>query len=143
MAGMMQMCPMAVPGTQVSAADTAGGEAITFTTTPDALADLRSRVGAMADMHNQHHQGGGADSMHAGGMQGMHGGMMGGGAGAMHGGMMPPPSRAVVEDVAGGARIVVTPNDPADLDPLRTTLRAHAQHMQETGQCGMGPAGGM
>lgn len=130
----MQSCPMAIPGTQVSAADTPNGESITFTTSPDQAADLRARVAAMADMHNRHH-GDGMGSMH-GDMK--HGQMMGGGE---HMGMMPPPSHAAVEDVEGGARIVVTPNDPADLDGLRSTVRIHAEHMQKSGTCEMGHPG--
>ncbi|HET8539629.1 MAG TPA: hypothetical protein VFL83_07130 [Anaeromyxobacter sp.] len=53
---------------------------------------------------------------------------------------MPPPSRAVVEDVDGGARLTLTPDDPADLDRLRTAIRAHAEHMQHTYSCSMGEA---
>lgn len=130
--GMAGMCPMSVPGTKVSAADTATGEALTFTTTPDQAAALREKVHAMADMHNRHHASGEA------GHGGMGGGMMGGGmAGESMGGMqMPPPSRAVVEDLPEGARIVVTPNDPVDLQRLQSTVRSHAEHMQQDG-CGM------
>src|SRR5512140_625918 len=126
--GMAGMCPMSVPGTKVSAADTATGEALTFTTTPDQAAALREKVHAMADMHNRHHASGAAE----------HGSMMGGGmAGGSMGGMeMPPPSRATVEDLPEGARIVVTPNDPADLQRLQSTVRSHAEHMQQDG-CGM------
>lgn len=144
MEGMpMSACPMAVPGTQLGVTDTRDGEAVTFTTSPDLAAELRSRVHAMADMHNSHHQGGGMEGMH-GGMQ--HGGMMGGGSMGSTGGrdaMMPPPSRAAVEDVEGGARLVVTPNDPADLDRLRSTVRMHAEHMRQTGTCKMDHHGKM
>ena len=144
MEGMpMSVCPMAVPGTQLAVADTADGEAVTFTTSPDRAAELRGRVHAMADMHNRHHQAG-MESMH-GGMQ--HGGMMGGSKGPAGGGdampMMPPPSRAAVEDVEGGARLVVTPNAPADLDRLRSTVRMHAEHMRQTGTCEMAHHGKM
>lgn len=130
--GMAGMCPMSVPGTKVSAADTATGEALTFTTTPDQAAALREKVHAMADMHNQRHASG--EAAHGG----MSGGMMGGGmAGGSMGGMqMPPPSRAAVEDLPEGARIVVTPNDPGDLQRLQATVRSHAEHMQQDG-CGM------
>ena len=131
----MQNCPMVVPGTQVSAADTSNGESITFTTSPDHAADLRARVHAMADMHNRHHQGEGMEGMH-GDMQ--HGQMM---AGGEHMAMMPPPSHAAVEDIEGGARIVVTPNDPADLERLRSAVGMHAEHMRESGTCEMGHAG--
>jgi hypothetical protein len=77
-----------------------------------------------------------------------HGDMMGSGSAespsagaAEHMAMMPPPSRAAVRDVEGGARIVVTPNDPADLDRLRSAVRMHAEHMRESGTCGMGHPG--
>lgn len=121
---MMAMCPMTVPGTQVYAADTANGEALTFTTSPDQVAELRIRVHAMGNMHNQRHGG-------MGGGQAM-GGMMG----SM---IMPPPSRAWVDDVENGARISMTPNDPADLQKLQSAVRMHATHMQQHG-CRMGPA---
>jgi hypothetical protein len=121
--GMMAMCPMTVPGTQVYAADTANGEALTFTTAPAQAAELRIRVHAMGNMHNQRHGG-------MGGGQAM-GGMMG----SM---IMPPPSRAWVEDVENGARISMTPNDPADLQKLQSAVRMHATHMQQHG-CRMGP----
>jgi hypothetical protein len=131
-------CPAEVPGTQVSATDVDGGEAVTFKTSPEQAAELRKRVHAMADMHNSHHQGGGMG--HGGMPEGMHGGAMG--PGSMGGGsdqmaMMPPPSRAAVEEAPGGARIVVTPNDPADLDRLRSAVRMHAEHMGQTHACGM------
>lgn len=125
---MMGMCPMDVPGTHVSAADTENGEALTFTTTTDQAAELQRRVHGMADMHNQHHAAGGtADGA-------MKEGMMGGaGMGEM---TMPPPSHAAVMDLPDGARVDVTPNAPADLQKLQSTVRMHAQHMQEHG-CGM------
>lgn len=137
--GMAMPCPVAVPGTQVAVGDTPDGVAVTFTTTPDRTAELRARVHAMADMHNRHHQGAGMEhgamergEMHRGAMMG--GGMMGSGGGeAMP--MMPPPSRATVDDVDGGARLAVSPNDPADLDRLRSTVRMHAEHMQRSGSC--------
>ena len=120
---MAAMCPMAVPGTQVSASDLSTGEAVTFSTTsPEQVADLRSRVRAMADMHNRHHA--------SGDMSGMQGGMHG------HGGMMPPPSTASVEDTDAGARLMVTPKDPAQLAQLQSAVRAHAEMMQQGG-CGM------
>jgi hypothetical protein len=143
----MQACPMAVPGAQVAAADTLDGESIMFTTSPDRAADLRARVHAMADMHNRHHQGGEMEGMRDG-MQ--HGGMiMGHGStaasvpGAHHMEMMPPPSHAIVEDIDNGARVVVTPNNPADLERLRSAVRMHAEHMRESGTCEMGRSGKM
>jgi hypothetical protein len=116
---MSGMCPAEVPDTHVAASDTAAGEAIAFTTSPGQVDELRRRVHAMADMHNQHHGSGAAEA-----------------DGRGMGGMMPPPSRAAVEDVEGGARVSVTPNNAADLERLRSTVRMHAEHMQ-SGHCGM------
>jgi len=130
---MATMCPMAVPGTQVSAADTSTGETLAFTTTaPDQVAELRTRVHGMADMHNQHHAsaGGMHDGMHE------HGGMMGGGGDAMANMPMPPPSTATVEDTDSGARLDLTPKDPAQKAELQSAVRGHADMMQKGG-CGM------
>jgi hypothetical protein len=129
------MCPMDVPGTQLSAADTATGETLTFISTPDQAPALRERVRAMAAMHEERHAMGDGGHMGEG-----HGGMMHEGTG-MGGMERPPPSHAVVEDVENGARVVVTPNDPADLQKLQTTVKAHAQKMQQEG-CGMMGHGG-
>ena len=128
---MAAMCPMAVAGTQVSAADTSTGEALTFrTTSPDQVGELRTRVRAMADMHNQHHGPGGMhEAMH------QNGGMMSGG-GAMANMPMPPPSTAKVEDTDAGARLVLTPTDPAQMAQLQSAVRGHADMMQKGG-CGM------
>jgi hypothetical protein len=147
--GMASVCPMSVPGTQVSAEDTATGEALTFTTTPEQAAALREKVHAMADLHNRHHagaaagqggMGGGTGSMdRLGGMDRMGdmGGMAEGGTGTggmMGGGMQrPPPARAEVEDSPSGARLLLTPLDPADADALRSTVRMHAEEMQQHG----------
>lgn len=139
-AALMQTCPMVVPGTQVAVSNTAAGEALTFTTASGDVAELRRRVHAMAEMHDRHHATGAAmehghgDMGHGGGMMGP--GMMGGGQGTGGHGtneLAIPPSRAAVEDVGGGARIVVTPDDPADLEKLRSAVRMHAKHMQEHG----------
>jgi hypothetical protein len=121
--GMAGLCPAEVPDTRVAASDTPNGGAITFTTSAANVDEVRRRAHAMADMHNQHHGAAAADAP-AGGQHGM------------MAGMMPPPSHAVAEDVDGGARISVTPDAPADLEKLRSTMRMHAEHMQG-GRCGM------
>lgn len=100
---------------------------MTFTTSGD-VNDLRMRVRHMASMRNR--------------MAGMHGqGEMGGGMGrgGMHGGhmgMMQVPAHASVDDVPGGARLVLTPVDPAERDALREQTRAQAA-MMERGECPM------
>ena len=132
---MAAMCPMAVSGTKVLAADTPTGETLTFSTTsPDQVADLRTRVHALADMHNRHEA---AGATHA------HEGMMGGGgdtgsgpAGGPMADMQPPPATATAEDTDAGARLVLTPKDPAQLAQLQSAVRAHADMMQQ-GRCGM------
>jgi hypothetical protein len=109
-------------GANIVASDTTDGVAIAFTTTGDP-AELRAHVRKMADMHNQmagmHHEGG----MHGGGM---HAEM------SMH--MVP--SRASVEDLPDGARVVLVPNDPSQLAALRTHVREHAAMMAK-GECPM------
>jgi hypothetical protein len=145
------MCPMMPPaGTQTVVTDTADGVAITFTTSGD-VAALRAHVQRMAAMHEHmttvHEDGG----MHGGTMGsgqggGMHGGMRGsGGSGDIHGGMMGSggmremqmiPAHATVEEIPGGARLVLTPNDPAQLTALRDHVRQHVAMMQR-GQCPM------
>jgi hypothetical protein len=47
------------------------------------------------------------------------------------------PSKARVEDVDGGARIVLTPNDPAQLAELREHVQHHAEMMKKDGGCPM------
>lgn len=121
---MAASCPMAVTGTSARAEDVDGGAAITFTTTGD-VAELRRRVAHMAEMHTRHHGQG-------------HGPMPGDGSkmGMMGDGMMMPPAEARSEDIDGGARLVLTPNAPADLTQLREHAREHADKMA-SGQCPM------
>jgi hypothetical protein len=128
------MCPMSVPETKVVAADTSTGESLTFTTTSDQVSVLREKVHAMSDMHNRHQASGDAARGGAGSM----GGMMAGGAmgPGMAGMPMPPPSRTAVEDLYDGARIIMTPVDPADLQRLQATVRTRAENLQQNG-CGM------
>lgn len=57
----------------------------------------------------------------AGSMQGMHG--------------MMPRSQANVQEVENGARLLLTPKDPADAERLRNAARQHASMMQQ-GRCG-------
>lgn len=153
-AGGGAMCPMMIDPatTQITTSDTDAGVQIVFTTSGD-VNDLRERVRRMAAKHEQmagmhgkamggEMQGGGMqDGMHGGGMQGggmqgMHGGSMQGGeqGGMTH--MEMVPSRATVEDVPGGARLLLVPDDPAQVAALRQHVRMHAAMMQK-GQCPM------
>jgi hypothetical protein len=81
----------------------------------------------------------GNSQMQGHGMQG--GGMMGwmadgGPPGMMQRQGMQVPADARVEDVDGGARLTLTPKDPADLAALRARVRAHVEHAK-TGHCPM------
>ncbi len=134
MHGMGDICPMDVPDTKVAASDTGDGEALTFTTTSGQVDELRRRVHAMADMHNQHMAREGAARSDAA--------QQGTGAGdsqdmkGHHGGHMMPGSHASVEDVDNGARVNVVPDDPAQADRVRAMVSRYAEHMQTQG-CGM------
>ena len=142
-------CP-AGPGVQIATAETPNGVALQFTTTGD-VAGLRARVHRMAEMHNRMMGSGmGMQGGMMGSGGGMHGGMMGSGggmqgdmmgSGGMHGGMMGSgmmmpmiPSRASVDDIPDGARLVLTPTDPSQLGALRDHAHRMAAMMQQ-GRC--------
>lgn len=141
--GMAGMCPMRVEGTTARSEQVEGGAAVAFTTTGE-VAELRRRVARMAEMHNQH---GGPGHR---GQMGMHGGQAAGGGPHAHGqpgagepgammkgGMMTmPAATARSEEIEGGARIVLTPEDPADLDALREHVE-HMASMMTSGECPM------
>jgi hypothetical protein len=107
---MMQSCPMKVPGTDLSITDAENGIALTLTTKSGEVAELRRRVENMAKMHS-------ASSNTA-----------------MHGNMMPFSIK--YEEVAYGARLTLTPKNPAGLDAFRATVRRHAEQMKK-GNCTM------
>jgi hypothetical protein len=65
----------------------------------------------------------------------MGGGSMMGGGGTM-GGMMPD-VRAQVEDVDKGARLKMTPIDPAKLSDMRQHMKQHVQMMNQSHGCMM------
>lgn len=154
-------CPVAVPGTSVTVEDTDRGAALVFVTTGD-VAELRKRVAAMMSMHNEHHaamgplptgdEASGGHDMSGHDMSGhdMSGHDMGGhdmggqphgeatgGEHAGHaGGMQMVHSQAAVEEIDGGARLVLTAM-PDDVAALQAQLREHAQQMSG-GTCAMG-----
>jgi hypothetical protein len=154
---MAGVCPVEVPGTTVSEQDSQGGAALVFGTTGDVL-EVRTRVRAMAEMHNRR-QGGGHPGMGDGGMRMpwpdggmMHGGMRMPGpdggmrmpwpdGGMMHGGMMMgPPAEARAEDLERGAQLVLTAAKPSDIGALRAHARQMAERMGQ-GHCFMHPPG--
>jgi hypothetical protein len=120
---------------QDRAEDVDGGAALTFTTTGE-VAELRHRVAHRAEMHAKHHGEGHGGRMGAGAREGMMGGGAHEGMMVEHKGRMMPPSTARSEEVEGGARLIITPRDPADLAKLREHAREHAEKMA-SGQCPM------
>lgn len=117
--------------------------ALAFTTKSKAdVAELRRRVALMAEMHNddlrmhgpgQGMHGGRGPMARPGDHRGRHGGMRG----MMGGPMMMMTmldTTARVENIEGGARLVLTPKDPAELPALREHLRARATRMS-SGTC--------
>ena len=125
------MCPMMPAGTNIVASDTDDGISIAFTTTGD-VADVRTRSHRMAEMHEK------MTGMHHDMHPGMSGGMAGMGSGepGMQMQLQMVPSHAIVEDMPGGARLVLVPADPTQLAELRAHVRAHVAMVQK-GECPM------
>ena len=116
-------CPM-MKDAQLAVTDGDHDVTITLTTQGDPTA-LRAHVHEMGAKH---------DHMAHGMMMGSGG--MGMGSGGMHEHMAMVPSHAAVDDVDHGARIVLTPDDPAQLVALREHVHAHAE-MMKSGHCPM------
>ncbi|MCC6556706.1 MAG: hypothetical protein IT372_27410 [Polyangiaceae bacterium] len=112
-------CPTQVEGATVAPVDVERGAALDFKTSTGDVAELRRRVRAMAEMQNQR-----------GGGMGMGRGMGRGGGMGMFA------ATASAEDIEGGARLVLLPNDPAQLEALREHTRLRAERMA-LGQCPM------
>jgi hypothetical protein len=138
-----ESCPAAVQDTSAQATDTADGITMTFTTTGD-VQELRKSARAMADRINERSDAaanGGSESRMA-----LDHGMMGG---AMMGGSMQrnahagdettgepmPPTRTRVEDVPGGARIVMAPADPSTIDEWRRGMWDRVLNMTAGRSC--------
>lgn len=153
---MSANCPMRVPGTSVQAEDVDGGAALVFVTvTEDDVEDLRERVRNMAATQEAQAMQG-AESQEMGMSETMRPGSPGApAAGAksgeadegVSGGGLPQDSTAPsapvdvdtrVEDIAGGARLVLIATNAADVDALRMQTEQHAQRMSG-GECAMTP----
>jgi galactitol-specific phosphotransferase system IIB component len=142
-------CPVEVAGTSVAVEDTGRGAALVFVTTGDVV-ELRARLARVAEAHNARHAAmgplpseadvasddGGHHHHHHGGGDGGHGGGHGGAGGSGLAGMIGSHSRAAVEEIEGGARLVMV-SMAGQEQALRDELRMHAGHL-EAGTCGMG-----
>lgn len=104
-------CPHAAADTTITTEDTDDGVVLEFRTETGDVDALRAHVRHMAAMHED-------------------------GGGRMRG-LPPMPAATVeVEDLDDGARLVLRPEDPGDLDALREHARAHAARMA-SGDCPM------
>jgi len=114
---MMQNCPMMLPGTDMAVVDTPAGIAVAITTMkPENVTELQRRVQQMSVMHNTPH---GSSAPNEAVMQGR---------------IMP--GTITYEPIRNGARVTLTPRDPAKLDGFRAQVRAHVERMKE-GNCSM------
>lgn len=108
---------MELSGVHVSTEDTADGVALTFATPDtDQVAELRRRVRAVAATHNMKPPKGAACCT------------------PMSGEAKMVPSTATVQDIPGGAQLVLAPKDPSQIGKLRFEAKERAAVMK-TGVC--------
>jgi hypothetical protein len=108
---MMRNCPMHVQGAKVAVADTADGVAVSITTESGKVDELRRRMKLIAEMRD---------------------------ANENRPAMMPNriPATVKYEEVPNGARLTLTPKDPAQLEALRKQVHKRAERLQN-GACSM------
>jgi len=102
-------CPMRQEGVQVVYEDTADGAAMSFTADADKVAELQARVAKMAEKHNEPHPHHSADHV---------------------------AHSARADNTPTGAKLIMTPADPAALEAMRKHVREHVDQMQR-GDCTM------
>ncbi len=138
-------CPVHVPETTVGSAEVEGGASVEFTGGGDVEARRRS-VRRMAQLQNQHgfeygmDMGAGAatptyrERGSRGGAMGNNDAIAGNAVGTGHTMAAGRTMTAVVDDVEGGARLVLRPRNPEHLEPLRERARKWAEQMAR-GEC--------
>jgi len=126
------MCPIELSGTTVTVVDVPGGVALSFSTVPRNVRELRDRVTRLAQYYNDPPTGltpfGGAPLSDPSGATPM---------GVPQQGVQTarPPSSASVEETDSGARLVLTPRDDTRLPRMREQVREDALAMTKTGEC--------
>lgn len=110
------LCPVQVPGTRVTSNDVEGGTALDFQTSSDHVADMRQRVREIAAIYNHHESGDALDTTAS---------AQGANNPRVHHDLGMPVGSASVEEIAGGARLVLRPDDPSQLQALRERARIH------------------
>jgi hypothetical protein len=143
-AEMMKLCKAMIGQADLTVRDTPDGVAIVFTARdPANVADVRARAAEMAEMHRRHggHKGK-KHGDHKGKKHGDHKGKKHGDhKGKKHGRTKMPDATIVVTDAAGGAEVVFTPTDPAQLGALKERVAEHAKTMTDGGCEMMGKHG--
>ena len=135
-APMEDACPAAIEGVRVTVEDTDGGVALRFTGEEADLQELRQRAAALGRTYDAlpRQSGSPVPPMTPEGRTEP-------AAGVSAQLRDTPAAAATVEDIEGGARVILVPEEQAQLDVLRDSVRAHARRMQ-TGQCwSLGEAG--
>ncbi len=105
----VQSCPMKVTGADVAMTDTKDGVILNITTKTGDVADLRRRTESMAKMHTERSN--------------------------IHGEAIAFDVK--YEEISNGARLTLTPKDPAKFEEFRTKVRQHVDQMMKTGNCSM------
>ena len=133
-------CPMKVAGVTVEYTEIDEGGSLTFRTESGNVEALRDRVDGLAEMYGEEgcgYSGSGPMMRHQRG-RGHHGEMHGHGMHEKHGTMTRMHSAMTkVENVDGGARLLLTPEDEDSLGALREHLKWMAGHMNRMGDCPM------
>jgi hypothetical protein len=107
-----ETCPLNLSGVEVTELDTPTGVEVNITTQTENVAELRRRVERFIAMHNNEHS------------------------------TMPMMQRTVIsgtvnyEPIENGARLTLTPTDPAKLSQFRTQVKAHIESAKK-GECPM------
>lgn len=94
---------MRQPGVQVAYEDSADGAAMVFTAEGERVGEVQTRVTKMAEKHNEPRP---------------------------HRAQGHVPHSARADNVEKGARLVMTPADPSELEALRKHVREHVERIQ-------------
>ncbi|HLU64754.1 MAG TPA: hypothetical protein VKZ63_00675 [Kofleriaceae bacterium] len=132
----MSACPTEVERVQVSAEMTSDGAALVFTTDTGDVSELQSRVRMLSQRFNQARDQAGAAPEMGGPDTGQPDTGMSGEAAqgeGMHTAMLRQ-TRSRVEEIENGARLVIAPDDPAQLSALREHIRMHGAELV-TSEC--------
>jgi hypothetical protein len=104
---MMRNCPMHLPGAKVEVLDTADGVALTLTADAGSVDELRRRVQFLVSRHNERF-----DKLRV----------------MPHARILA--GKATYEEVPNGAKLMLVPRDPAQLEAFRTQVHERVERLQ-------------